>query len=80
MLILPIRVDAPQRHRPVINYAIIVVNVAMFLFTRYGGGQLGSEIESSLMLNVAHPKLYQFLTYAFLHADWMHLIANMLFL
>lgn len=32
------------------------------------------------MLNCADPQLYQFVTYAFLHADWGHLIGNLLFL
>jgi len=79
-MILPIKVDAPLRHRPTVNYLLIAVNALLFIFTTYGNSPLAAYIRNDWSLNVGSPKLYQFLTYAFLHADWTHLIGNMLFL
>ncbi len=37
-------------------------------------------VQDMFMLHCAAPKMYQFITYAFLHAGWAHLLGNMLFL
>ncbi len=75
-LFLPVRTDSPLKRIPIINYGLIAVNIIIFLYTR----GLEEKQLAPFMLNGAHPQLYQFVTYAFLHADWAHLIGNMLFL
>jgi len=61
------------------NYALIVANVLVFLLPamvpalRRGGG-------GHYELNPRHLVLYNYITYTFLHANWMHIAGNMLFL
>lgn len=74
--------------------AIIVVNVAIFLFVHYGYGdsaQLAVMMNfglipidvtslSGLRLSLVVPEPLTYITYQFLHDGWLHLITNMLFL
>jgi len=87
-MIIPIGTDNPLRRTPLMNYALVAVNVVIFLIThdphRTGPGPMDYEVLRDqavrFMLNPEFPHLYQFISYAFLHADWMHLFGNMLFL
>jgi membrane associated rhomboid family serine protease len=74
-MFFPIRTDRRLQHIPWVNYALIAVNVVCFLLTRNN-----PALRDRLMLEPNHPGLEQFVTYQFLHADWMHLLGNMLFL
>ena len=76
-MLLPIRTNMPLRSSPAVNYLLLVANIAVFLTTRRGlaAGALGTYV-----LQASYPQLHQFLTHAFLHADWGHLAGNMLFL
>jgi membrane associated rhomboid family serine protease len=85
-MIIPIGTDNPLRRQPLANYALIIANVAFFLAT-YHPHLVGYNQEEVLrpsampfMLVPALPQLHQFITYAFLHGGWMHIIGNMLFL
>lgn len=80
MLILPIGTDRRHRTRPWVNYAIIAANVVVFLLTRHRVLDPSDEGIRQYFLDPDHPQLYQFITYQFLHADWMHIIGNMAFL
>jgi len=73
-MFIPVGTDNPMRHRPIVNYWLIAVNVAVFLFVQ----QLSNT--ESFRLTPDSPRLYQFITYAFLHGGWLHIIGNMLFL
>lgn len=66
--------------RPVVNYVLIAVNVALFLMG-YHGATVESvrRIEPYLLQNI-HPQVYQFFSSMFLHGDFWHLGGNMLFL
>ncbi len=75
-MLLPIRSDHLPRKRPTVNYAIIGVNVALFILWELTPAQM---LEQWVLASYG-PKLYQFLTYAFLHAGWAHVLGNMLFL
>jgi membrane associated rhomboid family serine protease len=75
-MIIPLRTDSPLRHTPYMNWGIIGVNVMVFLYTQYVNPAIVPHFE----LNPRHPELYQFITYAFIHAGWMHIAGNMLFL
>jgi len=97
-MIIPIGTDNPLRNKPMVNYVLIVLNFAIFLYTyqphtiRTPQGQehsfsLRQEAQSFKLYPKPlfepipqQPRLYQYITYAFLHAGWMHIIGNMLFL
>ena len=85
LFVLPIGTDNPLRRTPVVNYAFIVANCALFLLTmRYTAMARPTAESVQFMEHWAliprHPALYQFVTYAFLHGGWLHLIGNMIFL
>ena len=76
-MFFPIRTDRRLHHTPWVNYLLIAVNVVVFMMTANDPSSLDL---SSYWLNPMMPRLYQFLTYQFLHAGWEHLLGNMLFL
>jgi len=76
-MLLPIRTNMPLRSAPVVNYLLLVANIAVFLITRHA---LSAGGLNYYVLQASFPQLHQFLTHAFLHADWGHLAGNMLFL
>ena len=82
MILLPIGTDNRLRKAPVINYALIFLNILIFALGQVTGHPHSSESEffQGYLLHPTAPRLHQFITYAFLHADWMHVISNMLFL
>jgi len=86
-MLLPIRTSIRPRQTPYANYALIILNVIIFLLTyapHYTG--MGRTVEplrqgaGALMLTPAHLHLWQFITYAFLHASTAHIFGNMFFL
>ena len=84
MILIPIGTDAPLRRRPVVNYAIIAINVAAYLLfnvlaQRFRLSEL-IALKRDMMLWPGSPTIWQFLTYQFLHADILHLLGNMWFL
>lgn len=69
------------------NYALIAVNVLIFLITYWphrdpyvGSDEVLRSWADQFMLASARPKLWQFITYAFLHGSFIHIIGNMFFL
>jgi membrane associated rhomboid family serine protease len=83
-MFIPIGTDNPLKRRPLVNYALVILNFVIFFFTLpfVTGRAQPEQIENfrQLMLIPSEPHLYQFITYAFLHGGWMHVIGNMLFL
>jgi membrane associated rhomboid family serine protease len=60
---------------------LIIANVAIFIGLNYFiPKHYQAMLENLFMLDGTNPKLYQFVSYAFLHAGWGHLVGNMLFL
>jgi len=80
MLLIPIRTDCPPRRRPTLNSVLIGINVAAFVAMNYLFPSYRDQIMSRFQLNCSAPKSYEFITYAFLHADFWHLLGNMVFL
>lgn len=80
-VIFPIRDTIPSTRRPYAMWAIIIINLAVFLWeqslgpTRYVMAMqtYGAVPEGIFSLN----RLYTLLTYMFLHGGWWHLIVNM---
>ncbi|HEY8667002.1 MAG TPA: rhomboid family intramembrane serine protease, partial [Tepidisphaeraceae bacterium] len=78
-MILPIRTDSPLRNTPYMNWLLILANVIVFLaqvYTQHGEPRRLSGLE----LYPQDTRLYQYFTYAFLHANALHIVGNMLFL
>ncbi|MCZ0960484.1 rhomboid family intramembrane serine protease [Paracoccus benzoatiresistens] len=79
----PIRDHNPSQQRPWVTYALVVLNVAMFLLTlpvMQGGEWLWTRL-ALYPLAVTHGELmWGLLTHMFLHGGIMHLVGNMLFL
>lgn len=88
-MLFPIRTDSPIKRTPWINYALIAVNVLVFLASHnYVGTSQATRGRTeayapwvrTYLLESSDPQLYQFFTYQFLHGNLMHLLGNMLFL
>jgi len=76
-MLLPIRTDRRLHRTPWVNYALIVVNIVVFVITK---DMLDKPAIEPLILTPVMPRLHQFVTYQFLHGSAMHVIGNMLFL
>lgn len=82
---LPIATSINPRKTPYANYILIAFNILIFILTiRYGldrqTGQRGWAVRSwadIFLLHPQHPILWQFVTYAFLHANLFHILGNM---
>ena len=82
MLILPLGTDNRLSKAPIVNYAIIILNFIVFISALLNGQSHSSDniAFSNYLLHPSAPRLHQFISYAFLHGDWMHIISNMFFL
>ncbi|MEM9250875.1 MAG: rhomboid family intramembrane serine protease [Planctomycetota bacterium] len=103
MFFFPLRTDRQLASTPWLNYALIAVNILIFLFTAkqvadahtFAVGinqaadfdtfmQLRLKLDElwvpNFYLDPAEPRLIQFFTYQYLHADVWHLLGNMVFL
>jgi membrane associated rhomboid family serine protease len=96
MVFIPLYDDNPFRHlpRPYVTYALIAATIACFFAT--GGLDLDAVKASAMQFGFIPtaasgaevlgpeysrlPEATTFVSYAFLHADWMHLLGNMAFL
>jgi membrane associated rhomboid family serine protease len=91
---IPIRDDAPRYTTPYITYSLLALNIIVFLFELtlpgssrtqfiYQFGMLPAHVTGALVGASSVGFLGSFVpivTSMFLHASWMHLIFNMLFL
>ena len=87
---LPIRTSIYPKKTPYANYILIALNIILFMLS-YGPHQVydpsfGKILEplrswaQPFMLYPDRPYIWQFVTYAFLHANLMHIFGNMYFL
>jgi membrane associated rhomboid family serine protease len=67
------------RHAPWATYGLIVINVIAFLAMLWAPGDDYDWIRH-YGLTPSDPHWWQFLTANFVHAGWLHLLGNMLFL
>jgi len=86
-MLLPLRTNIVPRRTPWANYMLIAANVLIFLASYWPHRDLATGAigvirpwaeQFELVSN--RPELWQFLTYAFLHGGYMHIIGNMFFL
>ena len=77
-MLIPIRADVQLRARPIGNWAILALNVAVFVL---GDGLDLSVVQRALpALDAGFPSVPEYLTYQFRHGNLTHLLGNMLFL
>lgn len=79
----PIGTDAPQRRFPLMNVALIAANVIVYCISHNGGLISGLGLKpgwNRYMLAPEHLRLFQFITYQFLHEGFWHITGNMIFL
>lgn len=88
-MLLPIRTNVSYNKTPYTNYALIAINVFIFILSYYphtkmvGYRQVQVVLREWVLqfqLNPAEPEIWQFVTYAFLHGGVMHIFGNMFFL
>ncbi|MCA9282912.1 MAG: rhomboid family intramembrane serine protease [Phycisphaeraceae bacterium] len=84
-MFIPIATDRPRRRPTVITYWLMAINILIFIV----GYALMHNDEDRFLAMQAKFMLFpvdflfhwwQLITYQFLHADWMHILGNMLFL
>jgi membrane associated rhomboid family serine protease len=83
-MLLPIRVNIQPRRTPYANYALIAMNLVIFMLEfriHPTTGQLAFRpwVADFLLVPTISP-WWTFVTYAFLHHDFWHILANMFFL
>jgi membrane associated rhomboid family serine protease len=81
-MFLPIG-DTPNDHvlKPYVNWALVALNVLVFLLAKAASG--GAAYHAFTMewgFTPVAPRVETFFTSMFMHADFMHLASNMLFL
>ena len=75
---IPIRIDRRLNRTPLINSALIAVNLIVFIFIQ--GTKSQAPHLRSFLLHPDEPQVFQFFSSMFMHANWAHLIGNMIFL
>lgn len=84
LFILPYKTSITPRRTPYINYALIAANVFIFFleiqFDPHTGKMALRPWVHHFMLHAVHPARWQFVSYAFLHGGFLHIIGNMFFL
>ena len=82
---LPLAGDMPQRRFPIVNTALIALNIAVFVFFQlphFRAAVLHASFYPASLTGWEGPLPWyiSWLTAMFLHAGWSHLLGNMLFL
>jgi len=79
-MIIPIRTDYRMARTPWVNYALLAANVLLYFLGYNAASAEASERIGPWLLHPDAPQIYQFFSSVFLHASFMHLLGNMLFL
>lgn len=83
---IPLKDEIKTRRVPVVNYVLILVNVAVFIYQFVNASQMEAIVSRYAMIpaNITTAftveNLRPVITSMFMHAGWVHLLANMLYL
>lgn len=83
---IPIRDEIKTHRTPIVNYALIVINVLVFLWMFLNSGNLENIyyeyalIPANFLNGIDLGDIKDMFTSMFMHGGWMHLIGNMLYL
>ncbi|MFP6666742.1 MAG: rhomboid family intramembrane serine protease [Pirellulales bacterium] len=78
MFLVPYNTDAPIYHYPIGTVGLIAANVLLFFAVKTGN--VNEQTAGNLVLHFAEVNPTQWLTANFMHAGFMHLLGNMMFL
>jgi membrane associated rhomboid family serine protease len=82
-VILPLGTDRPLRRPTLVNHILILFNVAAFCLcaalTGFADKEFGWVVRT-FGLSREHMDWWRWITYAFVHADLLHILGNLLFL
>ena len=90
-MLIPIGTNVEHRRKPHVTYWLIGLNLLVFAAqwasSRWGGiasenelVRIFADFEQEGQLSKIHFHIWALVTYQFLHAGWLHIIGNMLFL
>jgi membrane associated rhomboid family serine protease len=82
-VLIPLGTDRPLSRPTQVTYALLLLNVAVFMLQWAASRGQAAPVESLLEGMVLVPgesPFYTYLSYAFLHGGLMHILGNMLFL
>src|SRR5437763_2357253 len=77
-MIFPIRTDSPLRGRPWMNWALLGVTIGVGVLEASTDQFRAPTWVAHAELSSKVPSVPTFITYAFVHAGWLHLLENML--
>lgn len=83
---IPLKDEIKTRRVPVVNYVLILVNVAVFIYQFVNASQMEAIVSRYAMIpaNITTAftveNLRPVITSMFMHAGWVHLLGNMLYL
>ena len=83
---IPIRDDIKTHRTPIVNYALIGINVLVFLWMFLNSGNLEqifysyALIPANLLDGIQANDIMRIFTSMFMHGSWLHLLGNMLYL
>lgn len=83
---IPIRDEIKSHRTPIVNYALVVINVLVFLWMFLNSANLESIyyeyalIPANFLNGIDMGDITDLFTSMFMHGGWMHLIGNMLYL
>jgi len=77
---IPIRTSYRLTHTPWVNYGLLAVNIVLFVLGYNASTDRNLAQVNTWMLHPDAPQLSQFFSSVFLHANWGHLLGNMVFL
>lgn len=80
--LIPIRDTVRSRRKPIITIIIIAINIVVFLYQNSLGTRAYQMFVAkySIIPVLGFYQPWRFITSAFLHGSWLHLIGNMLYL
>jgi len=76
----PIKVSQPSYSRPIVTVLLIVVNIMVFLHEAWLDPYAQNHFMRLYSLRPAYFHPENLITHMFLHASWIHVLGNMLFL
>lgn len=83
-MFIPLGTDRPLRRPVRVTYILLAINAAAFLLVTVGlyafNERAAVTVYDALQLHPGAVTAWGFVTYAFLHGGWLHIIGNMLFL
>src|ERR1700733_6642428 len=80
MFPIPIKVTQPSYSRPLVTILLIAINVWVFLYSLSLDPYSRNHFTQIYALRPAHFHAENLISHMFLHAGWLHLIGNMIFL